>query len=202
MRGTIAARRLPTAGGLVLALAWSACQAPPVPPEFQQEAVEAEPYRIGASDVLLIRVWKNQEITVNAPVLPDGKISVPLAGEVVAVGLTTEELEDVISGHLEEYITAPEVSVVVMDVRSKRVSVLGEVARNGPVSLAPKARLVDALSQAGGFGPFANRKKVKLIRRTENGDVEFTFNYDAYVKGKAPGTNVVLRPDDIIVVPD
>src|SRR5512134_1965804 len=122
-------------------LAWAGCATPPVPPEFQQQVVEDEPYRIGASDVLLVRVWRNEELNVEAPVLPDGTVSIPLVGEVAARGLTSSELEDAISGKLVDYVATPEVTVTVREVRSKRASVVGEVVRSGPVNLAPRARV-------------------------------------------------------------
>lgn len=180
----------------------SACQAPPVPEAFRDETLEAEAYRIGASDVLAIRVWKNPELSVEAPVLPDGTVSVPLAGAVSATGLTCAELEDLLAEHLAEYIAAPEVSVTVMQANSRRVSVVGEVNRPGWVPLTATTRVMDAISSAGSFSVFANRKKVKVIRHTPNGDVEFRFNYDAYVAGRAPGHNIRLQSGDTIVVPD
>jgi polysaccharide export outer membrane protein len=82
------------------------------------------------------------------------------------------------------------------------VSVVGEVARPGWVPLAATIRLMDAISLSGGFSPFANRKRVKVIRRSENGEVEFRFDYDAYVAGKVPGHNIRLQPGDTVVVPD
>jgi polysaccharide export outer membrane protein len=108
----------------------------------------------------------------------------------------------VVASKLSEFITAPAVSVIVKEVNSKRVSVIGEVNRNGMQNVAVDARIVDALSQAGGFTSYANRKKIKIIRRGSNGEIAFRFDYDAYRAGRAPGTNVRLAPGDTIVVPD
>jgi polysaccharide export outer membrane protein len=108
----------------------------------------------------------------------------------------------VLSERLSEYIAAPEVSVIVIQVNSKRVSVVGEVNRNGPQMLAVNSRVVDAIAAAGGFTTYANRSKVKIIRQAPEGEVEYRFNYNAYQAGKAPGTNVRLQPGDIVVVPD
>jgi polysaccharide export outer membrane protein len=195
--------RLPTAAGLtawlVLALA---CANAPVPPEFQDEAIKAEVFRIAPADVLIIRVWKNPELSVEAPVLPDGTISVPLASSVQVAGLTTAELEDVLAKKYEEYITAPEVSVTVSEVNSQRVSVVGEVVRQGWVSLYTDTRVVEAISSAGGFTAFADRRKVKIMRRLEGREIEYTFDYSSFVRGKAPGTNVRLQPGDVVVVSD
>jgi polysaccharide export outer membrane protein len=160
-------------------------------------------FRIGAADELLIRVWKNPELSVEAPVLPDGSISVPLVGAVPAAGLTTEELEDALAEKFKEYITAPEVSVTVSHMNSQRVSVVGEVVRQGWVPLYTDTRVVEAISSAGGFTPFANRRKVKIMRRLEGGRaVEYTFNYQAFIHGDAPDTNVRLQPGDVVIVSD
>jgi polysaccharide export outer membrane protein len=180
----------------------AACGPAKVPPAFEDSAVQATEYRIAPADLLQIRVWKNPELSVEAPVLPDGTVTVPLAGSVSARDLTTAELEDLIAGKLSDYITAPEVSVIVSQVNSTRVSVLGEVQRPGPQNVSIDARVMDALSGAGGFTPFANRRKVKVIRYTPEGEAEYRFNYNAFAAGRAPGTNVRLRPGDVIVVSD
>jgi polysaccharide export outer membrane protein len=197
---------LRSVGGAAGLTAWLAvalaCATGPVPAEFQDEAIKAEVFRIQAADILTIRVWKNPELSVEAPVLPDGTLSVPLAGAIPAAGLTTEELEDVLAAKYEEYIAAPAVSVTVAQVNSQRVSVVGEVARQGWVNLYTDTRVVEALSTAGGFTPFANRRKVKIIRRLEGREVEYTFNYEAFISGDAPGTNVRVQPADVVIVSD
>lgn len=195
-------RRLGAAAIAAACAGFTGCGSAKIPPAFEEQTVQETAFRIAPSDVLEVRVWKNPELTIQAPVLPDGTISVPLAGVVAARGLTTGELEDAISERLSEYITAPEVSVVVAQVNSKRVSVIGEVNRSGPQDLGINTRIVDALSTAGGFTSYANRRSVKLIRRTPEGEQEFRFNYNRYQSGRAPGTNVLLQPGDVIVVSD
>src|SRR5574338_940176 len=191
------------AAGVLVGLALGlACASGPVPPEFRDEAIKTETVRIGAADVLTIRVWKNPELSVEAPVLPDGTISVPLAGTVSAQGLTTEELQDVLSQKLSEYITTPEVTVTGSQVNSQRVSVIGEVARPGLVEIGTDTRVVDAIANAGGFSAYANRGKIKLIRRREGRELSYLFDYDRFVRGHAPGTNVRLQPGDVVIVPD
>jgi polysaccharide export outer membrane protein len=179
-----------------LGCAGSGMPHPPEPPPMGK----AE-YVIGAGDVLTIRVWKNPELSVEVPVRPDGKISVPLLDDVQAEGFTALELKEVITRDLSEYVSNPDVTVVVVAV-SKRIYVLGEVRRSGPIPLGGDVRVLDAIAAAGGFSPFADKKRVKVIRRSEDGEVEYRFNYDAYVAGKAPGTNLLLIPNDTIVVPD
>ncbi len=188
---------------LLAAPSWLGCSGKAVIPPPEEAHSVASPYVIGASDVLSVRVWKNPELSVDVPVRPDGMISVPLLDDIHAAGLTAEELRDLVARELEEFVGNPDVTVVVTQTYSKRIYVIGEVGRSGPLGLATDTRVTDALAQAGGFSPFANKKKIKIIRRVEGGgENEYTFNYDAYVKGKAPGTNVILRPGDTVVVSD
>lgn len=196
------ATAVPGMGAVFVLCALTGCAPPPVPAAFEDAAIEESEYRIAASDRLEVRVWKNPELSVAGPVLPDGLFSVPLVGSVSAKGLTTDELEDLIAQGLDEFIAAPEVSVVVTEVNSKRVSVVGEVARSGPQNLSVDTRIVDAISMAGGFTPFANRRKVKVIRRVSDKEIEFRFDYDAFEAGRAPGTNIRLQPGDTVLVPD
>ena len=187
-------------GAMALTLA---CATPEVPQAFTDEAfVEAE-YRIASADILQVRVWKNPELSVTAPVLPDGHLTVPLVGQVLVRDLTTSECEDLIAAELAEFVAAPEVSVIVEQVNGKRVSVIGEVTRPGAQALSLNMRIVDALSLSGGFTPFADQRRVRLIRTVEGaGEQQFRFDFKAYAAGKAPDTNVLLLPGDVVVVPD
>lgn len=186
------------AAGLLLVLGCASGPAPPPAPETMAKPA----YVIGTGDVLSVRVWQNGELSVEVPVRPDGKISVPLVDDVQAEGLTAEELKEVLSRELAEYVANPDVTVVVTRMDSKRAYVIGEVGRPGPVPLTTDLRVLDALSLAGGFNTFADRSNVKILRHTEDGEQEYVFDYDAYVDGEAPGTNVRLAPGDTIVVPD
>jgi polysaccharide export outer membrane protein len=137
------------------------------------------------------------------PVRADGMISVPLINDVQAEGMTPEELKDVIARELSEYIGEPNVTVVVIDIRSRFVSVIGEVAQDTRVPLTRDLRVLEAIAQAGGFGPFADKSDVRIVRRNGDGtESEYRFDYGAYIRGRAPGTNIVLQHGDTIVVPD
>ncbi len=176
----------------------------PVPEAFQEVPLLEEEYVIGVSDQLRITVWKNPELMVEAvPVRPDGRISVPLVNDVEAAGLTPEELKEVVTERLSEYIATPVVTVVVMGANSRAVTILGGVVRTGKIGINQRTRLTEAISSAGGFTPFANKKRVSVLRLRPDGEMDqFVFNTVAFIKGKAPGTNVYLRPGDTIVVPD
>lgn len=172
-------------------------------PEPAPSVLEREPYVIGHGDLLRISVWKNPELSVEAvPVRPDGKISVPLLDDVQAAGLTPEELKELLTKALAEYVANPDVTVLVTDVRSKRVHVIGEVPRSGGIALTQDMRVLDAISSAGGFTPYADKDDVKILRRTGGGLVEYRFDYDAYLRGSNPESNMLLQPGDTIVVPD
>jgi polysaccharide export outer membrane protein len=195
--------RLIRLAGLSLALAGLACAAPPSAEEFEKPPeLSQQPYVFGAGDVLDVRVWKNPELSAEAAVRPDGQITLPLVGDVVADGLTSEELTKVIREKLSEYITNPDVFVGLKQAGSKRVYVIGEVAHGGPIPLASELRVMDVIAISGGFSPFADKGDVRIIRREGGQEREYRFDYDAYVSGDAPGTNVVLRPGDTVVVHD
>jgi len=175
----------------------------PSPPPPEPTAGQREDYQIGVTDVLLISVWRNPELTVEVPVRADGMISVPLIDDVPAEGLTPAELKEVITRELAEFVAAPDVTVIIKQMNSRFVSVIGEVAQTTRVPLTRDLRVLEAIAQVGGFTPFADRGDIRVVRRQSDGsEVEYRFDYDAYIKGSAPGTNLVLRPGDTIIVPD
>lgn len=176
-----------------------ATELPPPPPEVV--AGERAPYVIGVTDVLGISVWKNVELSVSAAVRPDGKISVPLLDDVQAEGLTPQELKEVLTEALSEFIAAPDVTVLVQQMNSQLVYLLGEGVRSsGALQLRKETRVLEAIATMGGFTVWANKNKVRILRKTQNGMTEYVFNYGAYLAGKAPHSNIVLRAGDTIVV--
>ena len=193
--------RITITAGLCLAFALACASPTPPPPEFQSRPVEGT-YVIGSADQIRISVWKNPELSVDVPVRPDGKISVPLLDDVQAAGLTAKELKEVITTELTEYVSNPDVTVIVMQTLSKRVSVVGEVPRPGPVPMASELRVLDVISVAGGFTPFADKRDIRIIRVVDGEEREYRFDYDAYISGAASGTNIILHPGDTVVVPD
>ena len=190
--------------GAVFALASVGCASRSVsPPPPDADPSLREPYVIGVADVLNIRVWKNQELSVPAVVRMDGKISVPLLDDVQAEGLTPMELKQVLARELSEFITAPDVTVVVAQMNSRFISVLGTGTQTTRVPLNQNLRVLEAIAAVGGFSAFADRSDIRIVRRQEDGsELEYRFDYDAYVKGKAPGTNIVLQNRDVILIHD
>jgi polysaccharide export outer membrane protein len=158
-------------------------------------------YLIGPDDVLGIYVWKEPDLTQDTVVLPDGRITFPLIGEVAAQGSTVIQLRDLISEKLANYVTAPEVTVVVRESRSRRIYTIGRVNRPGPYPLAAAMTVLQALSMAGGFGEWADTKNVLIIRRQENEEKRLYFNYKEFIDGKHVEQNVLLKPNDTIIVP-
>ena len=178
------------------------CATPGAPPPPETEPGTREEYVIGIPDVLRISVWRNPDLSVEVPVRRDGKISVPLVDDVQAEGLTPEELKEVLTAALAEYVTAPDVTVIVQETNSHTVTVVGGVARSGQIALTRQMRVVEAIANMGGFNAWAKRDRIKIFRDTEQGTVEYVFNYGAFSAGKAPDSNLLLRPGDTIVVPE
>jgi polysaccharide export outer membrane protein len=183
-----------------VSVACAARQLSPPPPDPTEQERE---YRIGVTDVLRITTWREENLTVDVPVRTDGNISVPLLDDVRAEGLTPQELKEVLTRELAEYITAPDVTVTVLQMNSRFVSVLGGVRAEGRVPLSRDLRVLEAIASVGGFDTFAQKSDVRIIRRNHDGtEAEYRFDYDAYVKGKAPGTNILLQNGDTIIVPE
>jgi polysaccharide export outer membrane protein len=161
------------------------------------EPVDPKTFKIGPEDVLLIRVWREPELSGSLAVRPDGKITLPLVGEIQAGDLTPEQLTKLIAESLSKYINRPEVLVQVQSVRSKRFLVSGEVNRPGTYPLVTPVTVMEAIVQAGGLREFANKKNIVVIR----GSQRLKFNYNDVIRGKNPSQNVQVENGDHIVVP-
>ena len=199
-RRAVGARRIGVVVCAAIGLAIG-CSVPPPIPE-PPGAGARETYVIGVTDTLKVTVWKNPDLSGPVIVRTDGMISVPLLDDIQAEGLTPEELKEVITESLSEFVTNPDVTVVVAGMNSNSVSVMGGVGRSGELPLQRETRVLQAIARMGGFSTWAKKDKVRILRPTPQGLVEYRFDYGAYLAGKAPGTNLVLRPGDTIVVPD
>jgi polysaccharide export outer membrane protein len=157
---------------------------------------------IGMDDVLSINVWKEAEISRSVPVRSDGKISLPLAGEVQAAGQTPLQLELEIANRLQKYISEPEVTVMVQQINSQKFNILGQVVKPGSYPLTNAPTVLDAIALAGGFRDFAKKKSIYILRQNSGGgQSRVAFNYKAVIKGKDADQNVQLQPRDTVVVP-
>ncbi len=176
-------------------------QAPPKPAVGATERAEDGDYRIGPEDVLQIIVWKNDTLSRTVSVRPDGKISLPLLDDVQAAGRTTRDLRDLLTKKLADYVAAPEVSVIVTDVRSMKVSVIGEVPKPGRYELKSKTTVLDILAVAGGFSQFASRTRIVILRPDGDKMRRIPFNYNKVITSGGEDENFYLQPGDIVVVP-
>jgi polysaccharide export outer membrane protein len=156
---------------------------------------------IGNDDVLAINVWKEPDISRSIPVRSDGKISLPLVGEVQAAGLTPLALEKDIAAKLKNYIAEPEVTVMVQQVNSQKFNILGQVVRPGSYVIANSPTVLDAIALAGGFRDFAKKKSIYVLRQGPSGESRLSFNYKSVSEGKDMSQNIKLQPGDTIIVP-
>lgn len=184
-------------------------QPPPAPPKAQSPgppnpgggegasaAVDPNKYLIGPEDILFIRTWREPDWTFAAAVRPDGKITVPLVGEVQAAGQTPLQLVKTLTELIGKYVNNPDINVFVQDVRSKKYYIDGEVKKPGPYPLVTPTTVLEALSICGGFQEFANKKKIIILRGSKN----FKFNYNEVIKGKNLQQNILLENGDHIIV--
>jgi polysaccharide export outer membrane protein len=164
-------------------------------------ATEDPNYSIAPEDVLTIDVWKEPEISRTVPVRRDGKISLPLLNDLQAAGLTPTQLGAEIVEKLRATIVHPQVTVIVAQTTSLRIYILGQVTRGGAYPLVPDMTVMQALSIAGGFTPYANVKKIYVMRKENGADRIFAVNYKEVISGRKTEQNIRLKPGDTIVVP-
>ncbi|MEW5983889.1 MAG: polysaccharide biosynthesis/export family protein [Acidobacteriota bacterium] len=167
-----------------------------------QPSVDAgEDYLLGPTDVLSVVFWGEKDLSMEVTIRPDGKISLPLLNDVVAAGLTTEQLRHQLTERAKRFLAAPVVAVVLRQVNNNKVFVTGQVLRPGPYVVTGPTTILQVLALAGGFTDFADRKHI-LITRIENGVQQaLTFNYDEVVKKRDLSQNIILKPGDTVVVP-
>ncbi|MBV9669843.1 MAG: polysaccharide biosynthesis/export family protein [Acidobacteriales bacterium] len=181
---------------------------PPTPPAAAPETAEpkADPmsltsgYLIGAQDVLSVSVWKEPNLSGSVPVRPDGKISLPLLHDVQAAGFTPMQLADDLTAKLKKFVVDPQVSVVVTQVNSSKIYILGEVSRPGPMPMLSGMTALQAIASAGGPTQFANQKKIYILRSDNGTQQKLPFNYKKAIKGDQ-SQNIMLKTGDTVVVP-
>ena len=183
-----------------LALPRSAAAAPEASVKADRGVPDS--YQIGAGDVLQISVWKEPDASVGSVVVrPDGKIAMPLLKEVVVLGLTPAEVEKQMTERLSKVILAADVTVIVTEVNSKKIYVIGAVKKEGPIPIKYNMTVLQALTEAGGLTDYAKRKKIYVLRAEQGRQYRLPFNYEEVIRGERIEQNIWIRPDDTIVVP-
>jgi polysaccharide biosynthesis/export protein len=177
-------------------------QAPGAPPSSttasDAPASTAADYRLFPGDKLRVEVYKDSQLSQSLQVRPDGKITLPLLGDVLAAGQTPTQLRDTIATSLKEYITNPVVTVIVVESTPQSVYVMGEVKSSGPIPMKGPLSIMQAIAMAGGFSEFANKKDIRIQRQTSTGVKTLTYNYkEALESNKAP---LLLQAGDVVVV--
>lgn len=173
-----------------------------VPADAGSGKAHDDSFVIGNDDVLAVSVWKEPDISRSVPVRSDGRISLPLIGEVQAAGRTPLKLEEEIAARLKSYIAEPEVTVIVQQINSQKFNILGMVNKPGSYLISNSATVLDAIALAGGFRDFAKQTKIYVLRQNPDGnETRLPFNYKDVVKGKNSQQNVKLQPRDTIFVP-
>jgi len=191
---------VPADGGPAAPQSVIAVAQPPIPAAGKPHN---DSFVIGNDDVLSINVWKEPDVSrPSIPVRPDGKISLPLVGEVQASGTTPLQLEQAIANKLRNYIEQPEVTVIVQQINSEKFNILGQVVKPGSYPLTRGTTVLDAIATANGFRDFAKQKAIYILRQNSTGgESRIFFNYKDVVKGKHPEQNIKLEPHDTIIVP-
>ncbi len=190
----------------MLLLAAGCASAGPVKVELERDTpgrdtvVQLPEYRIGPEDVIEVSVWKNEAVSRTIPVRPDGIISLPLLNDVQAAGLTPMELRQVLAEKLAVYIPRPEVSVIVREVHSAKVSVFGEVVHPGRYELRGPTTVLEILAHAGGLSPFASRSQIVVLRPRGTRTERIRIDHDRLLRNRGE-ENVVLRSGDLVFVP-
>ena len=158
-------------------------------------------YVIGADDLLTIRFWGDAQLSTDVVVRSDGKISVPLLNDLQAAGLTPEQLGDTLEKAASKYITEPDATVIVREIRSRKVYIIGQgVTRSGTVTLNADMNVLQVLAAAGGLLEYADKGNIVIIRNEGGKERRFKFNYDDVIKGKNIRQNILLQPGDTVVV--
>jgi polysaccharide export outer membrane protein len=174
--------------------------------QYRGTAAPPTEFLIGPEDVLIVTVWRNQELSKEVIVRPDGKISLPLLGDIMAAGLTAQALSKHVADGLAEFMSSPTVTVQVKEINSYHVFAVGEVGRPGKIVLKSFTSVIQAISYAGGFTLFASRNNVHVLRNVKNGQGEtkqvmIPVPYQDIVQGKNLEANIILKAGDVIVVP-
>ena len=160
-----------------------------------------EDYVIGADDILQIVFWKDKDLSSEVTVRPDGKITLPLISDVMAAGLTPEQLREKVTAEATRFVEDPAATVVVKQINSRKVFITGEVSKPGPYALTSPLTILQLIAMAGGLTDFAKKKDIVIIRMEAGKQTTVPFDYSAISRKTRPQQNIALRPGDTVVVP-
>ena len=170
-------------------------------PNTKKEMVSDPSYVIGPMDILEIQVWKEPDFSRQVLVRPDGKITLPLVGDIPASGMNTMGLKALLSEKLENFVSNPEVTVIVLDSRSKNFYIIGKINRPGTYPLNPDMTVLQAISVAGGLAEWADKDSIRIIRKSGGKDEILPFDYEKVISGERLEQNILLKPNDTIIIP-
>jgi polysaccharide export outer membrane protein len=181
-------------------------QGPAVSSASSARTVPTEPtlpadYVIGPDDVLTIVFWKDKDLSAEVVVRPDGKITLPLGKELVAAGLTPDQLRDAVLAEARRFVEAPTANVVVKQINSRKVFITGMVEKPGLYPLTGPTTVTQLIAIAGGLKEYAKSKEIVIMRNDARGPIAYPFNYNEIAKGRKLSQNILLRPGDTVVVP-
>jgi polysaccharide export outer membrane protein len=162
---------------------------------------EKDAYRLGVEDSLLISVWHETELSMPIVVRPDGMITLPLLNDIPVVGLTTKELQLLLTEKLKPFVNDPQVTVIVREIRSRKVYLVGKITHPGPYTLNGRKTVLQLLVEGGGVAPFAKTGSIYVLRQERNRQLRIPFNYKKALSGNDPRLDFALLPGDMLVVP-
>lgn len=157
-------------------------------------------YVIGPEDVLTVSFWREKDLTGDVVVRPDGKISLPVLNDMQAAGLTPERLAKDVEAAAVKFVNAPNVTVIVKEIHSRKVFVVGEVGKPGAIQLGSDMTVLQVIAEAGGLQEYAKRSDIAIVRNENGQERRFKFNYNDVVSGKRPEQNIKLQPGDTVIV--
>jgi polysaccharide export outer membrane protein len=187
--------------GSVVGATPQAPEAPGTSPRAEQGVEVPSDYVIGSEDILSVVFWKEQELSADVVVRPDGKVSLPLLNDVQAAGLTPDELRVRLTDAAKRFVAEPTVSVVVKAINSRKVYITGNVQRPGAYLLSGAMTVLQLIAMSGGVLEYANSKDITVMRNESSGQKAFPFNFKDISKGKNLKQNIELRPGDTVIVP-
>jgi polysaccharide export outer membrane protein len=167
----------------------------------KKEIVSDPSYVIGPMDLLEIQVWKEPDFSRQVLVRMDGKITLPLVGDILASGMNTMGLKALLSEKLQDFVSKPEVTVIVLESRSKNFYIIGKINQPGTYPMSPDMTVLQAISVAGGLTEWADKDNIRIIRRSGRKEEILHFDYDKVITGKKLEQNILLKPNDTIIVP-